>query len=198
MNTRNNIMQNMEYSMFPKFRFDDVCINSNMELTNSLTSHIINVFDGKAEIIWGVSPLVHDMSDYHGKAKQRIFPEILNAHSDWREFYQIDKCGIPPLRNDVTLAGHGLWHVDHRLLHYSVQEASIITSCALVNSVIFIPPFNKYDSATQLICDEHGIELIKFEDGWRSMEYNSYDIEHGKYYLHAREWTMEKLIEWFK
>jgi len=188
----------MEYSLYPKFRFDDVCINADMELINNITSHIINIFDGRVEIIWGVSPLVHDMSDYKGKHKERIFPEILNAYSDWREFYKVDYCGIPKLRQDVTLAGHGLWHVDHRLLHYSVQEASILTSCALINSVMFIPPFNKYDGSTQLICEEHGIELVKFEDGWKSMEYNSYDSEHGLYYLHAREWTIEKIIDWFK
>jgi len=188
----------MEYNIYPKFRFDDVCINANMELINNITSHIINVFDGRVEIIWGISPLVHDMSDYKGKDKERVFPQIFNAYSDWREFYKVDHCGIPKLRSDVTLAGHGLWHVDHRLLHYSVQEASILTSCALINSVMFIPPFNKYDNGTQLICDEHGIDLVKFEDGWKSMEFNRYDNEHDKYYLHAREWTMEKIIDWFK
>jgi len=189
MTIQKNFIQNMEYNL---------CINADMELINDITSHIINIFDGRVEIIWGVSPFVHDMSEFKGKHKERIFPEILNAYSDWREFYKVDYCGIPKLRQDVTLAGHGLWHVDHRLLHYSVQEASIVTSCSLVNAKTFIPPFNKYDSDTQLICDEYEIELIKFESGWKSMEYNAYDHEHGLYYLHAREWTMEKIIEWFK
>jgi len=187
----------MEYKAYPVFRFDDVCINADMKLINDITDYIKEFYSGKVEIIWGISPLVHDMSASIGKHRQRVFPEIMNAYSDFREYYKVNKLGIPELRPDVTLAGHGLWHVDHRLLHYSAQEASIVTSCSLVNAKTFIPPFNKWDRGMQLICDEYDIELIKFEDGWLSMEYNKFN-NHDKYYLHAREWDMFKIIKWFK
>jgi hypothetical protein len=129
--------------------------------------------------------------------KQRIFPKILNAHSDYRCFYNVDLTGIPEINNRVVLASHGLIHVDHRLLTKEVQEISILVSASLVKAKIFIPPFNKWNKYTEEICEEHKIELIKFEDNWLCMEYNKYNISHEKWYLHAREFTFEKFKKWF-
>jgi len=188
----------MVYNAWPTFRFDDVCINSDMKLTNELTDYIKEYFKNKVEIIWAVSPIVFDMSEYKGKAQQRIFPEMLNAYSDHRKFYEGTKAGLPELRKDVSLAGHGLVHVDHRLMEYSSQELSIVQSCRLINAHRFVPPFNKYNESTISICRDHGIELVKFEDGWLSMEYNmQYLPNHQLWYLHAREWTLDKLKQWF-
>ena len=188
----------MEYKALPIFRFDDVCINADMNLINDITDFIKRQYLDRVQIIWGISPLVHWMSDFNGKHAQRVFPEILNAYSDYRKFYYVDLCGIPQIREDVTLAGHGLVHVDHRLLDYAAQELSIVTSCSLVKADMFIPPFNKWNRTTEIICQDHDIELVKFEDGWKSMEYNTYEHGHQLYYLHAREWSMEKIKQWFK
>ena len=95
------------------------------------------------------------------------------------------------------MASHGLVHVDHRLLDKSSQEMSILISSSLVNANIFIPPFNKWNKLTEEVCIENGIELIKFEDGWLCMEYNSYDDSHDKWYLHAREFTFDNFKKWF-
>ena len=95
------------------------------------------------------------------------------------------------------MASHGLIHVDHRLMTKEAQELSILTSASLVKANVFIPPFNKWNKDTESICDEHGIELIKFEDGWLCMEYNSYDDNHDKWYLHAREFSIEKFKKYF-
>ncbi len=178
------------------FRFDDVCINANMELINDMTNFLFDRFPN-CTVLWGVSPLVHDMSDTTGKTAERIFPQILNAHSDHRLFFNVDFAGIPALHPKATMAGHGLIHVDHRLLTYEQQEMSIIISASLVKSKIFIPPFNKWNKDTDAICKEHGIELIKFEDGWLSMEHNSFDDKHGMWYLHAREFKFEDFKKWF-
>jgi hypothetical protein len=43
------------------FRFDDVCINADMELINEMTDFLFNKFPN-CVVLWGVSPLVHDMS----------------------------------------------------------------------------------------------------------------------------------------
>jgi len=178
------------------FRFDDVCINANMSLINEMTDFLFCNFTN-CDVIWGVSPLVNDMSNYTGKNKERIFPEIFNAHSDHRIFFNVDKTGIPDLHNKVKLAGHGLIHVDHRLLTKEQQEMSILISSSLVNSKLFIPPFNKWNKDTDNICKEHNIELIKFEDGWLSMEHNKFNFKHNKWYLHAREFTYEQFKQWF-
>ena len=89
-------------------------------------------------------------------------------------------------------------HVDHRLLSRDAQEMSILISSSLVKSKIFIPPFNKWNKDTESICEENGIELVKFEDGWLCMEYNEYVEEQDKWYLHAREFMFENFKKWFK
>ena len=32
---------------------------------------------------------------------------------------------------------------------------------------------------------------MKFEDGWLCMEYNTFDEDHGLWYLHSREFTIQ-------
>jgi hypothetical protein len=179
------------------FRFDDVCINADMELINEMTDFLFKKFPN-CVVLWGVSPLVHDMSqEFNEITKQRIFPKILNAHSDYRKYYEVDLAGLPELKKEATLAAHGLVHVDHRLLPKPAQEMSILISASLVKSKIFIPPFNKWNKDTDDICKEHGIELIKFEDGWLSMEHNTFNDIHDKWYLHAREFTFDNFKKWF-
>jgi len=56
----------MEYKWYPVFRFDDVCINADMKLINDITDYIREFYSGKVEIIWGISPLVHDMTSSIG------------------------------------------------------------------------------------------------------------------------------------
>jgi hypothetical protein len=149
-------------------------------------------------ILLGVSPLVFDMSNASALASERIFPKILNAYSDHRLFYQVQKLGIPGYveelarDNRVKIASHGLLHVDHRLMDKSAQEVSILTSCSLARSKVFIPPFNKWNEQTEEICAEAGIELIKFEDGWRHLGYNKVDLLLAdKYYYHTHDFTDE-------
>lgn len=182
------------------FRFDDICINTDMELVQKMTDYLFEKFNCK--IIYGISPLVSKMDTGDRLKNQRIFPEILNAMSDHRYFFKVDKCGVPKTDPRVILAGHGIVHVDHRLLSYEAQELSIITSCSLAKALIFIPPFNKWNKDTEDICREQGIELIRFENGWRSMEYNEWTPSakpmNQLWYLHSREWTFEKFTAWFQ
>lgn len=179
------------------FRFDDVCVNADMKLINNMTDFLFERFPD-CKILWGISPLVNDMSEeLNDISKQRIFPKIYNAFSDHRKFYNVDIAGLPKLHDRAIMASHGLVHVDHRLLDKSAQEMSILISSSLVNANVFIPPFNKWNKLTEEVCNENGIELIKFEDGWLCMEYNSYDDSHNKWYLHAREFTLENFKKWF-
>lgn len=172
------------------FRFDDVCINADMDLIQRITDYLFDNFE--CSVIYGVSPLVQVTGN------QRVFPEILNAMSDYRNFYKVQRCGVPKIDPRVKVAGHGLFHVDHRLLTKEAQEMSIVASCSLAGGNTFIPPFNKWNKHTQDVCNEHNIWLVKFEDGWRSMECNDYDEKHEMWYLHAREWTLPKIKQWFR
>ncbi len=184
-------------SITKTFRFDDICINANMEDTIEIATHIKEKIPN-SKIIFCVSPLVHDMSDEVGKSKERIFPKILNAHSDFTKFYQVDDSGVPLFPDWITRAGHGLVHVDHRLLTKETQELSILASCSLARASIFVPPFNKWNKDTEDICKANNIELIKFEEGWLCCEYNSYNPKHNLWYLHAREFTPKEFKKWIK
>ena len=178
-----------------RFRFDDICINADMSKANYMAKLLREKFP-TCEILFCISPLVHDMSDTTGVTSERIFPKILNAHSDFREFYKTDLCGLPEIIPEVSRASHGLVHVDHRLLIKEAQELSILSSCSLSKSKIFVPPFNKWNKYTDEICEEHGIELVKFEDGWLCMEYNNFDVNHDLWYVHSREFTVESFKKW--
>lgn len=175
------------------FRFDDVSINSPIDIESEMTEELYDRFKGNVEIIWAVSPMVCQSEKFEG----RVYPKIWNAMSDFREFYEVDDLGIPDLSGLAKIASHGLIHVDHRLLHYSAQEMSILISCSLLNSNIFVPPFNKWNKDTESICNENGIKLIKWEEGWLSMEHNDFNKKQNKWYLHGRFWHLKKMREWF-
>jgi hypothetical protein len=129
-------------------------------------------------------------------ANERIFPKILNAYSDFRLFYHIDKAGIPEIKTpNIEKAAHGLIHVDHRLLSKEAQEMSIIVSSSLAQSKIFIPPFNKWNKDTETICQENSIELIKFESGWKHILYNQIIGNIGKYYFHTHDFSFEDFAQ---
>lgn len=184
------------------FRFDDISINTNEEKLISMIDMIFSKYTD-SEIILGISPFVHDMSNFEGRKKERIFPEILNVYSDFRVFYNIDKVGIPINLIDkiisnyknIYTAGHGLVHVDHRLINRSVQEISILLSCNLIKSSMFIPPFNKYNKDTEEICNENNIKLLKFEDGWTHLFYYKVSDNSNKYYVHSHDFDLDQFKE---
>ena len=189
------------------FRIDDVSVNTNPEKLKAMLRRILAHYPGSL-IVLGVSPMVQDMSGASGRASERIFPAIFNAHSDHRLFFKVRKCGIPAVVADVVaefslpgtngsrvqLAGHGLIHVDHRLLGQETQELSILTSCALLSTDLFIPPFNKWNQDTDAVCKRHGIHLVKFEDGWRHLGHELIVLEQcSRYYFHTHDFELADL-----
>lgn len=190
------------------FRFDDICVNTDLGFLEAVISTIRGRFasDADTQIMLAISPLVHNINapaDAQRDVTEQVFPKILTAHSDFRDFYRVNKCGVPDLSyiqrerpSDVLTATHGLFHVDHRLLSYEAQEMSILGSASLVDSDIFVPPFNKWNEDTDAICSQHDIALVKFEDGWLSMEHNPLNLKHDRWYLHHRKFTLESLNEW--
>lgn len=175
------------------FRFDDVAVVANIDHIGKIMRLIEQEFES-VQFILAVSPIC-ESDDTTG---ERIYPKIFNAYSDPAKFFTGNKIGIPDLSilPHHSTAGHGLVHVDHRLLSKDAQELSIVTSCALVKADTFVPPFNKYNDDTDVICQKHGIYLVKFEQGWKCMEYEMFNPEITLWYLHAREMSMEKIFNW--
>jgi len=172
------------------FRFDDVCQNADMQSHFDFTEYILRHIN--CSVMWAVSPIISKSE----KETQRVFPRKWNALSDFRQHYKLDNIGVPGIHPRVAVASHGLVHVDHRLLSFGAQEMSILLSCSIIGATTFVPPFNKWNTHTEQICYENKIKLVKFEEGWLSMEYNEFDPSNKLWYLHAREWTLEKLQNW--
>jgi hypothetical protein len=183
-------------------RIDDISVNLDPSRLEKFLSQIRSI-DTDIIILLAVSPAVFDMPTRdQGKEKiaERVFPSILNAHSDHKVFYKIEKIGIPTWLNDIAsrynclLASHGLIHVDHRLLPIDAQEMSIVTSLSLINSKIFVPPFNKYNKDTIQVCKDNEIDLIKWEDGWNHLGYQPFLNDGKNYYVHLHDYPGEALF----
>ena len=198
------------------FRIDDVSLNTDLARLQAIVA-VVRSRLPRARFLLAISPLVHDLSAEPEAEQGRIFPRILNAHSDHRVFFRVDRAGLPYVSqevqeayfpdieiiydylinaSDITPVSHGLLHVDHRLLDRGQQEMSILISCSLAKSKIFVPPFNKWNAATEEICREHGIELVKWEDGWKHAGHNGFDPAHDRYYLHEHDTTAEQIGAW--
>lgn len=185
-------------------RIDDISVNISYERLEFLLKKAKDKFPDLT-ILLAVSPAVFNMKDRDGEnATERIFPSILNAFSDQRVFYKVEKIGLPDWLNDISesygarLASHGLIHVDHRLLEFSAQEMSILTSTSLLGSEIFVPPFNKYNKDTLQICHDNDIELIKWEDGWKHLSYQHFKDDGSKYYMHLHDFPGDKIVSLFE
>lgn len=183
------------------FRIDDVSANTDTDALFAMMKVVRDRLPSFA-IMLAVSPLVHDMSDEPAVDQQRAFPRILSAQSDHRNFFNVKKALATPIVDRVMMASHGLVHVDHRLLGREAQEMSILTSCSLVGARVFVPPFNKYNQDTIDLCDKHEIDLVKFEEGWKHVGYNSFSREPSKvtgcvhYYCHTHDANAASISKW--
>ena len=170
-------------------RFDDISTRTDIDKAERMS--VIALTGGFDEIIWCISPVTDSLA-----LPEYVYPRPWNVISDYRIHYTSDSVGVPEVPDNIVRASHGLVHVDHRLLTPEVQELSIVLSCHLVDARIFMPPKTFWNKDTSRICAEHGIELIRSEDGWLSMECNPYDSSHGLWYWHHYRHTENDLEEW--
>lgn len=165
------------------FRIDDVSINTNPVRLSEMVGILRSTYAG-CSIVMAVSPCVFKSND------ERVFPSILHREPDFRMFYKSNALGIPYEMTTMAdiVAAHGMAHVDHRLLDKAAQEMSIVMSCSLAGSKIFVPPFHKYDSDTIAVCEEFGIELARLHDGMSHLKFNRVgDCDY--YYFHTHDFA---------
>lgn len=176
------------------FRCDDVSVNTNLPSLLAKLEYLRSQFRD-ATVILAISPLVVDMRAT--AEPERLFPREWTPRSDRRDFYHVQRAGLPDLSGlgPHTRAAHGLVHVDHRLLDHSAKELSVLVSCALVDARIFVPPFNYWDADLATICADHHIELIRFEDGWRHVKHTPRS-QGTQFYFHPHDTTLADLQAW--
>lgn len=180
------------------FRIDDVSINTDAAKLASMVGFLRSKMP-ECRIMLSVSPMVFDMSACEDPLmRERVFPAMWHTHSDFRDFYRMNKIGIPPvleaLRREeggVEIASHGMVHVDHRLLKRSAQEMSIVTSCALLNTAYFVPPFHKFDERTEAICKEHKFMIIRYDQSYTHLGYHPFDGRKTSYYFHTHDFSYQ-------
>jgi len=186
--------------LYLRFRIDDLSINTDLDrLENDIVvpirQHCANNLPKiKPHFVFGVSPAVYEMPKSEGPAvSERIFPAILNAHSNPAVFYKPQKLGIPDLARvskmdeHVSFCAHGMFHIDHRLISKEAQEINIISSLSLVEHECkthdldfiraFIPPFNKTNSDTTEIGKDHRVHIVAWDEyRWTHLAYLKDDI----------------------
>lgn len=173
------------------FRIDDVSANTNMASLAKMCEFLKTEFD--ANIILGVTLFAKRCDD------GSVYPNPPFKDKPNSFFYFVDKLlsTQPEICQHCTqlglIASHGLLHVDHSKMSLETQELSILTSCNYLNTRIFIPPFNKWDENTKIICDRNDIRLITMHEGWKSLEYNDFNPDHKFWYFHPWKYTFEDL-----
>lgn len=94
------------------------------------------------------------------------------------------------------ICSHGMLHICHKDMPIELQEMSIVTSCFLLRTKVFVPPFSESDKNTEIVCNKFGIELVKREE-WMPLDYKDFDPSHKKWYFHSWRYTPDKLREKF-
>jgi len=175
------------------WRIDDVCLNTNTANLRGLVD-VINDNDrrsGCVALSVSITCPVCDGDD------EMAFRRDWKPLSDLSVFYRMARCGVPEVRNlGCHIWSHGLLHVDHQRLTREAQELSIVLSCSILNTDVFVPPFHHWNDDTVSVCDKHGINLVRYEDGWSGCEHRQYDPSVEQWYLHPWRWTPEKLEAW--
>lgn len=186
------------------FRFDDVSVNTDERKLDQMVAFLHSTFGPKnVDLILACSPAVCDMSGYQNALeRERTFPSIWHTESDHRVFYRMERVGVPACvehyrREGAKIAGHGMVHVDHRLLDKPAQEMSILMSCSLLRCAVFVPPFHKWNHDTEEICREHAILLVKFDPSWRHLVYHPFDKRNQNYYVHTHDFHYQSFCARF-
>lgn len=168
------------------FRNDDVNANTDLLKLGELYD-ILRAYVPSAEIMSCVTVL--SKSSPNGA----VYPNLPLKSKPFHYFIETDSVILAKYVDGTRIVSHGLWHLDHSKITPDLQEASIVSSCRLLKTDTFVPPFNSWNGQTERICERHGIRLVKHEDGWKSFEHNDFDPSHPLWYFHSWKWNKDSL-----
>lgn len=172
------------------WRNDDVNPNTDFAKTKGIYS-LLREQSPEAEI-WSC---VNIFSSSNNLGSLYAEVPFKNRPISW--FYNVDKIAsldwVNRYREISKVVSHGLFHINHAKVSKDTQEMSILSSCRLLKTDIFVPPFNSYNFYTAEICKNNGIRLVTPSDNWRSLEFMSFDSNHENWYMHSWRWTAVEL-----
>lgn len=169
-------------------RNDDVSANSNFQSITDMY-RTIKMFYPDVEIWSCITLLSKDSSD------GAVYPGSPFKKNDLKFFFDVDQYLPTSIANRIPgskIVSHGLWHFNHAVVTSHLQEASIVSSCRLLKTNVFVPPFNAWNKDTQDICESNGVRLVKFDEGWRSLEHNKFNPTHPLWYFHSWRYTLQE------
>jgi len=163
------------------FRNDDIGANSNFNDIQKVYTHIKFQF-----------PTSEIYSCIYLLEKEGHTP--VDVKCDYNTNKIFDFTQLPILH---TVVSHGLMHISHKQVSVEIQELSILISCNLLNTKIFLPPFVQWNKDTERICSNNGIKLLGTEK-WRSLDKEEFDSSYPLWLFHSWRHIPEKLIEKLK
>ena len=169
------------------FRIDDVNPSTNLEELSRITN-FISFYYPDAEI-WNCVSLLGKHNTLGA-----VYPDPPFKDRSARFFYGVDSV-LKPLTLNGKIVSHGLLHFDHSEASYETQELSILTSCNILQSSKFVPPFNRYNYDTEKICLENGIDLVKVESGWVNLDFHDFNEIDEFFYFHPWRHTADDFIK---
>lgn len=173
-------------------RIDDISANTNF----SILSNVVTLFKEKypqSKVIVGVNIF----SKHFGITGQVYDDEYPFKDQPIEWFYDVNKI-LPKFSfNGADVASHGLLHFDHSKASEEMQRMSILTSCNLLNTDIFIAPFGRVNKDTINICETNHISLIT-QLGWKSLDYNQIDEKSKRWYIHLWKFNFEEICRQLK
>jgi hypothetical protein len=168
------------------FRNDDINPNSNFKHIKEIYNIIKTKFPN-SEIYSCVTILGQTNS------LGRVYPQFkLQNHLHLRKFIDVDLVfDLKQLSDLYNITSHGLFHFSHARVSYETQKFSIISSCKLLKTKIFVPPYMEINEETKQICSLAEVELWTDDENWVTLDKEKIDDTHTKYYFHSWKFTPE-------
>ncbi len=177
------------------FRHDDVSPSTDFDKLEKIHDFLVGSFPSCE--IWSCVNIFGKKNSIGA-----VYPDLPLRAKPTRYFYDadllLDQKRIYSLaaRKNEQIASHGLIHAVHSQMNREEQEFSILTSCNLLNTKVFVPPFNDFNGITEAVCAENGIRMTKPADGWKSIESTPFNPDHKVWFFHSwRYKTAEEFID---
>lgn len=173
------------------FRNDDVSGNSDFETILDIYSYIREMYGYEDVEIYSCVNLLSERNTEGSVYKDVPFKNKKATFLYKKTNDIMNRQILQSIGRMSIIVSHGLYHVDHSAIGYDAQTMSIVGSCRLLNTNIFVPPFNRFNEDTEQICKQNKIELVK-PGGWLSMEFNKFTPTHAKWYFHSWRYDLRK------
>jgi hypothetical protein len=170
------------------FRNDDVCASTNYASLSMLYDVIRRNYPNAK--IWSCISMF-SKNNFQGS----VYPDLPLKDRSRGYFMQCDEYFKEPAIDLGVKASHGLIHLPHDEMNYQEQEISILTTCNILKTKLFVPPFNRFNGNTVDICQKHSIRLVRPDDGWRSLEFEPFNPDHDLWYFHSWRFTPQEFKE---